>query len=35
MKTVNTFDDIKMVEFGHMDVERSEVVKHALKLLKD
>lgn len=35
MKTANTFDDIKMIEFKQTDVERSEVVKHVLKLLKD
>jgi phosphate starvation-inducible PhoH-like protein len=35
MKTVNTFNDIKLVEFSNTDVERSEVVKHVLKLLKD
>lgn len=39
MKTVNSginaFDDIKMVEFKNTDVERSEVVKHVLNLLKD
>ena len=35
MKTVNTYDDIKMVEFKYSDVERSEVVKHVLNLLKD
>ena len=35
MKTVNTFDDIKMVEFGNMDIERSEVVKDVINLLRD
>ena len=35
MKTVNSFNDIRMVEFNHIDVERSDVVKHVLKLLKD
>ena len=35
MKTVNTFNDIKMVQFSNIDVERSDVVKHVLKLLKD
>jgi phosphate starvation-inducible protein PhoH and related proteins len=35
LKADNAFDDIKMVEFDDGDVERSEVVKHVLKLLKD
>ena len=35
MKNSTSFEDIKMVEFSDIDVERSDVVKHVLKLLQD